>query len=82
MKDVDALRALWPQLLDAGVDVLAQQLIAGAETQIESYHCYVDQRGSIAGEFTGRKICTFPVAYGHTTALEITDAADAPGPRP
>ena len=76
VKDVDALRALWPQLLDAGVDLLAQQLIPGAETQIESYHCYVDQRGSIAGEFTGRKIRTFPVAYGHTTALEITDSAD------
>ena len=76
VKDVDALRALWPQLLDAGVDVLAQQLIPGAETQIESYHCYVAQRGSIAGEFTGRKIRTFPLAYGHTTALEITAAAD------
>jgi CelD/BcsL family acetyltransferase involved in cellulose biosynthesis/predicted ATP-grasp superfamily ATP-dependent carboligase len=76
VKDVDALRALWPLLLDAGVEVLAQRLIPGAEAQIESYHCYVDQRGSIAGEFTGRKIRTFPVAYGHTTALEITAAAD------
>ena len=76
VKDVDALRALWPQLLDAGVDLLAQQLIPGAEAQIESYHCYVDQRGSIAGEFTGRKIRTFPLRYGHTTALEITAAAD------
>ena len=63
-------------MLDAGVDLLAQQLIPGAEAQIESYHCYVDQRGSIAGEFTGRKIRTFPVTYGHTTALEITAAAD------
>jgi CelD/BcsL family acetyltransferase involved in cellulose biosynthesis/predicted ATP-grasp superfamily ATP-dependent carboligase len=75
-KDAEALRMLWPQLLDVGVDLLAQELIAGGETQIESYHCYVDQRGSIAGEFTGRKIRTYPVAYGHTTALEITDAAD------
>ena len=76
VKDIDALRALWPQLLDAGVDLLAQHLIPGVEAQMESYHCYVDQRGSIAGEFTGRKIRTFPVAYGHTTALEITAAAD------
>jgi CelD/BcsL family acetyltransferase involved in cellulose biosynthesis/predicted ATP-grasp superfamily ATP-dependent carboligase len=79
VKDIDALRALWPQLLNAGIDLLAQQLIPGAEAQIESYHCYVDQRGSIAGEFTGRKIRTFPVAYGHTTALEITAAADVQG---
>jgi D-aspartate ligase len=76
VENPDALRALWPQLLDAGVDVLAQQKIPGAEAQIESYHCYVDQRGGIAGEFTGRKIRTYPAAYGHTTALEITAAKD------
>jgi predicted ATP-grasp superfamily ATP-dependent carboligase len=63
-------------LLDAGIDLLAQQLIPGAEAQIESYHCYVDRHGRIAGEFTGRKIRTFPLSYGHTTALEITAAAD------
>jgi D-aspartate ligase len=74
--NLDALRALWPRLLDAGVDLLAQRLIPGPETQIESYHCYLDQRGSVAGEFTGRKIRTYPVAYGHSTALEITAAKD------
>ena len=78
-KDIEALRALWPQLLALDLDLLAQELIPGAEAQIESYHCYVDQRGSIAGEFTGRKIRTFPLAYGHTTALEITHAADVRG---
>ncbi len=72
----DALRRLWPQLRALDIDLLAQQLIAGAEAQIESYHCYVDARGDIAGEFTGRKIRTYPVTYGHTTALQITDAAD------
>ena len=72
----DALRRLWPQLLALDIDLLAQQLIPGAEAQIESYHCYVDAGGDIAGEFTGRKIRTYPVVYGHTTALEITDAAD------
>ena len=72
----DALRALWPRLIELDVDLLAQELVPGAEAQIESYHCYVDRRGSIAGEFTGRKIRTYPAAFGHTTALEITDAAD------
>jgi D-aspartate ligase len=71
-----ALRALWPQLLALDVELLAQQLIPGAEAQIESYHCYVDGGGSIAAEFAGRKIRTWPPAFGHTTALEITDAAD------
>jgi D-aspartate ligase len=72
----DALRGLWPQLIELGVDLIAQEFVAGAEAQIESYHCYIDGGGAVAGEFTGRKIRTYPAAFGHTTALEITDAAD------
>jgi D-aspartate ligase len=71
-----ALRALWPQLVALDVELLAQELIPGAEAQIESYHCYVDRGGGTVAEFTGRKIRTYPAAFGHTTALEITDAAD------
>jgi D-aspartate ligase len=58
------------------LELLAQEFIPGAESRIESYHCYVDQQGGIAGEFTGRKIRTYPLSYGHTTALEITEADD------
>jgi D-aspartate ligase len=76
VEDLAAWRSVWPQLREVGIDLLAQELIPGAEAQIESYHCYVDRGGSIAGEFTGRKIRTFPTAYGHTSALEITDEAD------
>ena len=75
-ESADALRRLWPQLLAMNIELLAQELVAGTEARIESYHCYVDRRGDVAGEFTGRKIRTFPARYGHTTALEITDAAD------
>ena len=71
-----ALNALWPKLRSVGIELLAQEFVPGAESQIESYHCYVDQRGGIAGEFTGRKIRTYPLSCGHTTALEITDADD------
>jgi predicted ATP-grasp superfamily ATP-dependent carboligase len=74
---LDALQALWPQLTAMNLDLLAQELIPGPEDRIESYHVYVDRRGEIAGEFTGHKIRTYPIAYGHTTALVITDAADA-----
>ena len=77
--DLETLRALWPRLLTLDLELLAQELIPGAEAQIESYHCYIDQGGGIAGEFTGRKIRTFPLSYGHTTALEITEAADVRG---
>jgi D-aspartate ligase len=76
VENAEALRSLWPQLCTVALELLAQEFIPGAEGRIESYHCYVDQRGGIAGEFTGRKIRTYPVCYGHTTALEITDADD------
>lgn len=69
----EELRALWPRLIPVGIDLLAQELIPGLETRIESHHVYIDARGTVAGEFTGRKIRTYPVEYGHSTALTITD---------
>jgi len=68
------LVTLWPTFTAAGIELLAQELIPGPETCIESYHVYVDEHGEVAGEFTGRKIRTFPAAYGHSTALTITDS--------
>ncbi|MBX6373479.1 MAG: ATP-grasp domain-containing protein [Acetobacteraceae bacterium] len=70
------LRALWPRLATAATDLLVQEMVPGPETRIESYHVYVDEQGGIAGEFTGRKIRTFPLSLGYSTALEISDAAD------
>lgn len=70
------LAQLWPRLATSGIDVLAQELIAGPETRIESYHVYVDERGKTVGEFAGRKIRTFPLEYGDSTALMTTDAPD------
>ena len=70
------LVALWPRLAAAGIAVLLQELIPGPETRIESYHVYVDDRGETVGEFTGRKIRTWPPAYGDSTALMTTDAPD------
>lgn len=67
---------MWPSLAAGGMDLVAQELIPGPENRIESYHVYVDRGGGIAGEFTGRKIRTYPASCGHSTALEITDAAD------
>ena len=69
----EELRALWPRLIPVGLDLLAQELIPGPETRIESHHVYIDADGAVAGEFTGRKIRTYPVEYGHSTALTITD---------
>jgi len=74
-----ALAEAWPYWAQQGSDLIIQELIPGPETRIESYHVYVDTRGDIAGEFTGRKIRTYPVSNGHSTALTITDAQDVAG---
>jgi D-aspartate ligase len=63
-------------LAELEIDVLAQELVPGPESRIESYHVYVDPEGRTAGEFTGRKIRTWPPVYGDSSAVEITNAAD------
>jgi D-aspartate ligase len=72
----EELEALWPRLTGVRGDLLAQQLIPGPEARIESFHVYVDASGSIACEFTGRKIRTFPRRYGQSTAVEVVPLAD------
>jgi len=71
-----SLASYWPRVVTAAMPVLLQQLIPGPETCIESYHVYVDERGETVGEFTGRKIRTWPPAYGDSTALVITDSPE------
>jgi D-aspartate ligase len=70
------LAELWPQLARTDFGMVAQEHVAGGEERIESYHAYVDERGEVAGEFTGRKIRTLPARFGHTTACEVTDEGD------
>jgi D-aspartate ligase len=72
----EELEREWPRLAEAGVDLVAQELVRGGEDRIESYHCYVDPGGEVAAEFTGRKIRTLPLNFGETTACEITDEGD------
>jgi D-aspartate ligase len=72
----DRWAELWPRLADAGSEVLVQELVSGPETAVESYHAYVDESGAVAGEFTGRKIRTFPAHYGYSTAVEVIDRPD------
>lgn len=70
------LERQWALVVDAGIDVLAQEFVVGPETRIESYHAYVDARQEVAADFTGRKIRTMPLRYGDSTAVEITDDDD------
>jgi D-aspartate ligase len=68
--------AVWPRLAGLSSDLLIQQCVPGLESAIESYHAYVDDSGAVAGEFTGRKIRTFPPRYGYSSSVEITDLPD------
>jgi len=70
------LEALWPRLMAAATELVAQELIPGPESKIESYHTYIDQAGEVVADFTGRKIRTRPLEYGYSTSVVITDSAD------
>jgi len=66
----------WRAMAAIDTEIVVQQLIPGPERAIESYHGYMDPGGLVAGEFTGRKIRTYPPEYGYSTAVEITNAPD------
>lgn len=72
----EELLEFWPRLRGLSKPAVAQESIPGPETAVVSYHVYVDADGEIAGAFTGRKIRTIPVEYGHTSSLTITDDPD------
>jgi len=67
------LLAVLASLKREGIAVVAQELVPGGEERVVSYHVYVDPSGAVAGEFTGRKIRTFPLERGMSTALTTTD---------
>lgn len=56
--------------------LLVQELVPGAESRVESWHGYVDDDKRVVAEFTGAKIRTYPLTYGESTWVRITDAAD------
>jgi D-aspartate ligase len=70
------LTVLWPRLAKTVPEVLVQEAIPGPESSIESYHVYIDASGEIAGEFTGRKLRTYPRRYGYSTAVTITQSEE------
>ena len=67
---------IWPRLSRLRSEVIVQEVVRGPETAIESYHAYIDGNGTVVGEFTGRKVRTFPARYGYSTAVEVTELPD------
>jgi D-aspartate ligase len=76
VEDHAGMAALRERLADTEIDLLVQEAVPGPESCIESYHVFVNEHGSVAGEFTGRKLRTWPRTYGFSTAVTITDDAD------
>jgi predicted ATP-grasp superfamily ATP-dependent carboligase len=76
VEDEAAWQRMRPKLAGLGADLLVQEQVPGGEDHIESYHAYVAADGTVLGEFTGRKLRTWPAAFGGSTALVTTDAAD------
>ncbi len=70
------LREWWPRWTRQHLDLLLQEMIPGSETRIESYHVYVDSHSNVVAEFTGRKLRTWPLEFGYSTALTLTQASD------
>lgn len=72
----EKLLDLWDAARRLGLSLVAQQLVAGPESAVVSYHAYVSANGRALGEFTGGKIRTRPAAFGHTTALQVINDRD------
>lgn len=72
VEDRAALDRCLPVLQKHHTDFLLQEAVEGGEERIVSYHAYVRGDGEVAGEFTGRKVRTFPRTYGLSTHVEIT----------
>ena len=72
----DELVALWQRIERPGLQVVAQELVPGPETRVESYHAYVDSTGNVVAEFTGQKMRTEPDEFGWSTRVRITDSDD------
>jgi predicted ATP-grasp superfamily ATP-dependent carboligase len=70
------LREVGTQAAHKGVELIAQEMVPGPETAIESYHAYIDEHGDIVADFTGRKVRTQPRTFGYSTAVCTTQSPD------
>jgi D-aspartate ligase len=67
----DELERLWSGLARQDAHFVVQELIAGPESAVVSYHAYVSDDGTLVGEFTGEKIRTRPSSFGHSCSVKV-----------
>lgn len=72
----EMLERVHERLVELGLQALAQELVPGPESRVESYHAYIAPDGETVAEFTGRKIRTAPAIFGHSTSVAVTEIGD------
>ena len=60
----EELRRAFAQMQELGIDMLATEIIPGAEDQYYGYYSYIDERGEPLFHMTKRKIRQFPPRFG------------------
>lgn len=71
VSDRAELDALWSKLAGSDAWFVIQELVAGPESEVVSYHAYVADDGTVVGEFTGEKIRTNPAVFGHSSSVRV-----------
>lgn len=67
----EELEQVWRRLAHQDAYFVLQELVAGPESAIVSYHAYVSEDGTLVGEFTGEKIRTKPSSFGHSCSVRV-----------
>jgi D-aspartate ligase len=64
VEDRDELLSRAEPLLEAGIGLLATELVPGGDDNLYSLFTYIDEDGRSIGEFTGRKLRQYPPHFG------------------
>ncbi len=62
--DFPALRKFARRVIEAGIEFVIQEFIAGAADSLYTYAAYSNDEGRVIGGFTGRKLHQFPPDFG------------------
>lgn len=69
----DELRSAYRQVAELAGEVLLQEYVAGHDSDLVMFCCYVDRRGQVLGHFTGRKVIQHPARVGTGAVVEATE---------
>lgn len=71
VNDEQELEKFKTSLAKENIEYVAQQFVAGPESNIVSFHSFYTEDSRPLGYFVGRKIRTYPTEYGQSCALKL-----------